>query len=84
MDLSKQLILQTESNAARQERTISRLCALIALLIVLLVGTNAGWIYYESQYVESTTTIEAQQDSSGTNIVGGGDIKYGPESEDNN
>lgn len=80
----KEMRLQAESNAARQERTISRLCGIIALLIILLVGSNAYWIYNENQYTDIATTIETQQDGSGTNIVGGGDVRYGAESKNNN
>lgn len=71
-----------ESAMARCERTIVRLWVLILVLIVLLVGTNAAWLWYESQFetVEESITIEADQ-GDGVNIVGGGDIDYGAESE---
>ena len=39
-----------ESIMARMERTIKRLWILCILLVLLLVGTNAGWVYYESQW----------------------------------
>ena len=61
------------------ERTIKKLWVIIILLIVLLVGTNAGWIYYESQFEDVTTTIkqEAEQEAQdGTNTFVGGDF-YG-------
>lgn len=52
------------------------------LLILFLVLTNAGWLWYESQfeYVHETT-IEAEQDGSGVNIIGSGDVTYGTEGE---
>lgn len=54
---------------------------IIVLLIVLLVVTNAMWLIAWNQYdYIDDTTIEAEQDGSGINIVGGGDIKYGTES----
>ncbi len=62
-----------ESAMARSERSAKRLWAVIILLIVLLVGSNCAWIYYESQFSEVVTTIEAEQDGGGTNIVSGGD-----------
>ena len=52
-----------ESELARSERHIKRLWILCILLIVLLVGTNGAWVYYESQFEDSvTTTQEITQD----------------------
>ena len=64
-----------EGDMARAERTIKRLWILCILLIILLVGTNAAWIYYESQYEDVvTTTQEVTQDNdNGTNNFIGGD-----------
>ena len=56
----------------------------IAKLIVILVATNGAWIWYESQFSDIVTTIEAEQDGSGVNIVSGGDLDYGAEGEGNN
>lgn len=64
---------------SRMERVNKRLIAIIVLLIVLLVGSNIAWLIYESKYQD--ICIEAEQDGYGVNIVGGGDITYGPESE---
>lgn len=67
--------------AAMAERTIRRLWALVVLLSVLLVGTNAAWIWYESQWEEVTTTetYEATTDGGGTAIANGsGEVTYGP------
>lgn len=50
-----------EGAMARMERTIKRLWILIILLAVFLVGTNAAWIYYESQF-ETVETTEIFQD----------------------
>lgn len=49
-----------ESAQARLERIIIRLWVLLILLIVMLVGTNAAWIYYESQFetIETTTITQ--------------------------
>ena len=73
-----------ESTEARYERINKRLWIVIIILIAALVGSNFGWIYYESQYAVTETTIDAEQDGNGINIVGGGDISYGAESEDQN
>jgi len=72
-----------ESVLDRNALTIKRLWIMCILLIVLLVSTNALWIWYESQFVYETTTIEAEQDGEGVNIVGTGDINYGTESKSN-
>lgn len=73
-----------EGIMTRLERTIERLWILAIILIILLFGSNAGWIYYESQFSKTeTTTIEAEQDGAGVNVIGGGDVNYGAESKDN-
>jgi len=66
-----------ELMVAFQERTIRRLWILAILLIILLVGTNIGWIVYESQYQDVTVTQEVEQDAdNGSNSFVGGDV-YG-------
>ena len=65
--------------SAMAERTIKRLWITIILLIVLLVGSNCAWIYYESQFETVTTTIEQdveQESENGNNSFVGGDY-YG-------
>lgn len=64
MEDNKQMIpyFVHEGAMARQERTIKRLWILNILLILLLVGTNAGWLYYESQFEDVVTTEETWQD----------------------
>ena len=73
-----------ESSMARMERQIKRLWITVLALIAMLVSTNGAWIWYESQLSDIETTIEAEQDGSGVNIVSGGDLDYGAESKDNN
>ena len=64
-----------EGTMARAEITIKRLWITILLLIVLLVGTNAGWIWYQSQFEYSQTTQEVTQESNhGDNSFIGGDV----------
>lgn len=59
---------------AALERTIRRLWILCILLILLLVGTNLAWIYYESQFEDVVTTesIESNSEDGGdaTGIIG--------------
>lgn len=71
-----------ERNEQRHERREKRLVWLIALLVVLLVGSNVGWLIYESQFevVEETTeTYDVTQESEGTNnsVINGGEILNG-------
>ena len=78
-------IAQHEKDQSRLMGIIKWLIAVILVLIVVSVGSNAFWIWRNSQYeaVEETTEetiIDAQQDGEGTNIVGGGDVNYGTES----
>lgn len=69
--------LAFESVTSRQERTIRRLWILCIILIIALLGTNAGWLYYENQYVDEICVeqdVEATADRSGDihlNTVGG-------------
>lgn len=73
-----------ESAFAKLEKANTRLWVVCIILIVALLATNAGWIYYESTwaYVQTETTVEASQEGD-NNILSGGDLYYGAESEDN-
>lgn len=64
-----------ESAMARAERQAKRLVAIIILLIVLLVGSNVGWLLYESSFetVESWEQEVLQDADSGENVFIGGD-----------
>jgi len=84
MDESEILMIPFHSHEMdmdRAERANKRLWVIIIILIVSLIGTNAGWIYYESQFTDETisTEIEAQQDGD-YNFVSGGDLTYGADS----
>ena len=66
---------------------IRRLVWVIVLLIVLLVGTNAGWFIYNSQFevVEETTATITQDNADGYNnyIGNDGDIVNGKADNNN-
>ena len=51
-----------EGMMARQERTIKRLWILCLVIFVAFVGSNAAWIWYESQFEEEVITQEMVQD----------------------
>lgn len=82
--------LAFESATARLERTIKRLWILCLVLIIVLLGTNAGWIYYESQWqvVENSTEVTQDVDTGNgnANVTGIGDINGTGETDgkDNN
>lgn len=61
------------------ERTVKRLWVIIILLIVLLFGSNAAWIWYESQFEDVVTeTYTSESDDGGIAIVNrDGDVNYG-------
>lgn len=71
--------------SAFAERTVKRLWITIILLVILLFGSNAAWIYYESQFQDESWTYETEQDTDngGSNYYYGGDYYGAPESESN-
>lgn len=74
-----------ESATSRQERTIKRLWILCLVLIIALIGTNAGWIYYESSFEDVVVTQEATADgSSDINLQNVGGDYYERQSETDN
>ena len=49
-----------EASMARMERQAKRLWIAVLLLIVLLVGTNAAWLFYKAQFkVQTSETVTA-------------------------
>ena len=68
-----------EADMARMERTVKRLWILLLVLVVLFVGSNAAWIYYESQFVSESTEVEQEIDTGDGDafVVGVGDLNYG-------
>jgi len=80
-----------ELDMARMERANKRLFILTLVLVILLVGSNIGWLIYESQFqvVESTSyeqEVEQDTNDGGNNIntfVSGGDY-YGTTEDKNN
>ena len=71
-----------ESAMARQERTIKKLWVLLIIVISLLVVTNGAWLYYESQFEDTTVTQEVDTEDGNAFVAGIGDVNYG-ESETN-
>ena len=68
-----------EASMARMERQAKRLWIAVLVLIVMLIGTNAAWLYYESQW-ETVEKWEITQENDGgyNNYIGNdGDIVNG-------
>lgn len=68
-------IAQHEKDQNRLMKIIKWLVAVIALLIVLLVGSNIGWMVYESSFeaVETWEQEVIQDAENGENHFIGGD-----------
>ena len=73
-----------EGILARFERINKRLWITVILLIILLVGTNAGWIWYESQFIEQTIEVTQENADGYNNYIGNdGDINNGETNDQN-
>lgn len=73
-------IAQHEKDQNRLMGIIKWLIVVIVILIVLLVGTNVGWLIYNSQFedVEESTTITQENAEGYNNYIGNdGDIVNG-------
>ena len=81
-------IAQHEKDQNRLMGVIKSLIAVIVILIVLLVGSNVGWLIYESQYEvveETSTTVEQENENGYNNYIGNdGDIVNGKTNDKNN
>lgn len=72
-----------EGDMTRMERSNKRLFVVIIILIAALILTNGAWFYYESQFEEVVTMIEAEQEAEdGSNYIVGGN--FNAEAEDQN
>lgn len=76
-----------ESTLARFDRVIKRLWIVILILVFLLVGTNIGWLYYQSQFetvTETTQTVDQDTADGGSNSFVGGDVNGSSEDSNGN
>lgn len=82
-----------ESITTKLERTIEKLWILCIILIILLVGSNGAWLYYENSFEDTVTTVtqdvdaEANDGSDLTLNTVGGDLNGGEgesKTDDNN
>lgn len=59
-----------EGEQARAERHIKRLWILCIIIFLALIGTNAGWIIYESQFEDVTMTVTQDTPSGNNSFIG--------------
>lgn len=65
--------------------TFKKMWILIIILLALFVGTNAAWIWYESQFETITTEITQENENGYNNYIGNdGDINNGETDDQNN
>lgn len=73
-----------EGMVDRVSRTNKRLWVMCMLLILLLVGTNALWLYYESQWEVIETEITQENEHGYNNYIGNNGDIYNGETNDKN
>lgn len=71
-----------ESAMARSERREKKMLIALIVAVVLVFLSNALWLFAWMQYDYVSDTYTATQDGSGVNIIGGGSVSYGTESND--
>ena len=72
-----------EGIMARMERTIKRLWVLCIVLIILLAGSNAAWLWYESQFEDEQTTVTQELNSDGGDAIINDGVRINGTSETN-
>lgn len=76
-----------EMEMTRLERINKRLWILILIVFLALIGTNAGWIVYESQFDTYSYEQETKADNApavGIINTGEGDVTYNGDGETKN
>lgn len=76
---------QHEKEMTRMETSNKRWFILCIILVLLLVGSNVGWMIYESQFQDVSMTQEVDTGEGDATVfgVGIGDVNYGEGSADN-
>jgi len=70
-----------ESALLHADKANKRSFIVIVILLIALLGTNAGWIYYESQWTVVDTTQVEQNADNGSDITYVGGDQYGSETD---
>jgi hypothetical protein len=77
--------LAIESALARLDRTNRRLFILCIILILLLLATNIGWLYWENQFEDVVVTQDVKSDGdSDVQLQNIGGDYYGGDAKANN
>lgn len=71
-----------EAAVARYERTVKQFWVIVILLIILLVGSNIAWLWYDAQF-EDVKIVQENADGYNNFIGNDGDIDNG-KTDDNN
>ncbi len=66
-----------EAAQARSDRRFKLMWWLVILMFVALIGTNAGWIVYESQFEDSITVTQDTPNGNNNYVGHDGDITNG-------
>lgn len=69
-DVQKIPYIAYEAECARHERAIKRLVWVIVACILLIVLSNAAWLYAWNQYDYEEISYDYSQDGRGINIIG--------------
>lgn len=60
-----------EFTIEKMAQTQKRLFIIIIVLILALIGSNAAWIAYESQYEDIVQEVEQKADNGENHFIGG-------------
>ena len=71
-----------EGEINRLERINKRFFTLLLIVFFAFIGTNAGWIIYESQYEDTTITQDVDTGEGAAIISGTGNVYYGQNQTD--
>lgn len=71
-----------ESAVNRLERMNKRLIILLLVIFIAFVGTNAYWIWYESQFEDAVVTQDVDTGEGAAVLSGTGDVFYGTDTTD--
>ena len=66
-----------ESEMARLERMVKRMWILCIIMFLALVITNAGWVYYENQFVDEVVVTQDTPNGNNNYVGHDGNISNG-------
>lgn len=72
-----------EMEMTRLDRINKRLWIILIVIFLAFVGTNAGWIIYESQFETYEVKQEVDNGAGNAYVAGVGDVNYGQSEADN-